>query len=288
MRRGAATHALGNWQTITRSDQGNARIIESEAWHIEQHPTDANLLRGGCRRVVTVTSHDGALFACNGRPRYQQLTHYTVEGRIDQYPLTLRETSYAVEPSPCERAFRQLTSYQVTVVGATLHLAFATGNQTLWPAAAPPPEPATLPGLAGTWRYELASIDERGDFRTERETWEFSDSGTTIAGTYRRDVTVRSSSGAPFACANATEFTYHDVIELVGQRKPGTQLITLREVAIGADNHPCVMATPGRALDEATAELRGNYLVLDWRGKRREVLERDGAIEVLEPTLHQR
>ncbi|HPH68792.1 MAG TPA: hypothetical protein PLF40_23720, partial [Kofleriaceae bacterium] len=57
MRRGAATHALGNWQTITRSDQGNARIIESEAWHIEQHPTDANLLRGGYRRVVTVTSH---------------------------------------------------------------------------------------------------------------------------------------------------------------------------------------------------------------------------------------
>jgi hypothetical protein len=280
MRRGAANHALGDWQTVTRSDQGNARIVESEAWHIEQDPNAADQLRGGYRRVVTVTSHDGALFACNGRPRYQQVTHYTVEGRLDQYPLTLRETTYEVEPSPCERAFRQLTSYQVTVVGATLHLAFPDGNQTLWPSATPPPSTTTtLAGLAGTWRYELASVDERGDFRTERETWEFGDRGPAIVGTYRRDVTVRSSNGVAFACANATEYSYHDVIEFVGQRKPGTQMFTLREVAIGADTHPCVQATPGRALDEATAEQRGNYLVLDWRGKRREVLERDGAIE---------
>jgi len=37
---------------------------------------------------------------------------------------------------------------------------------------------------------------------------------------------------------------------------------------------PCLRTTPHRALDEATAEQIGDYLILAWRGKRRQILYR--------------
>ena len=38
--------------------------------------------------------------------------------------------------------------------------------------------------------------------------------------------------------------------------------------------NPCLRATARRTLDEATAEQIGDFLVLEWRGKRREILYR--------------
>ena len=48
----------------------------------------------------------------------------------------------------------------------------------------------------------------------------------------------------------------------------------LYEHAVEPGDHPCLRATPKRNLDEATAEQIGDYLVLEWRGKRREILYR--------------
>lgn len=300
MQRSLATRAIGDWQSLSRSDQGNTKILEQEFWHIEQDPSVAETLRGEYRRVVTFTNRDGALFACNQRPSYQQFTTYTVTGRLDQAPLTLRETGFTVEPSPCEHAFRRLTAYQVAIVGPTLGLQFADGNQTLWPSppAAGPNAPMAsaadhqaLPStgaadqrrdtgrnndsLDGTWRNQLTTMDERGDFRTEDEAWQFTETAGQVWGSYRRDVTVRSSDGAPFPCAHAPIFRYHDVIEFTAHQHPETQTYDLREIAIAADNAPCLAAMPGRALDQATFEKRGNYIVLEWRGKRRQVLFRE-------------
>ena len=299
MQRSLATRTIGDWQSLSRSDQGNTTIVEQEFWHIELDPSVAETLRGAYQRVVTFTNRDGALFACNQRPSYQQFTTYTVTGRLDQAPLTLRETAYTVEPSPCEHAFRRLTDYRVSIVGPTLALQFADGNQTLWPSPAvamantqvagaanhQPPgsnsagdqrrDTGSTDSLDGIWRNQLTTMDERGDFRTEAEAWQFTETAGQVWGTYRRDVTMRSSNGAPFPCANAPSFGYHDVIEFTAHRHPETQTYDLREIAIAADNAPCLAAMPGRALDQATFEKRGNYIVLEWRGKRRQVLFRE-------------
>ena len=300
MLRSSATRAIGNWQSVSRANQGNATILEQESWHIELDPTVAETLRGHYRRVVTFHNRDGALFACNQRASYQQITTYTLTGRLDQVPLTLCETAFEVEPSPCEHAFRRLTAYQVSIVGPTLGLQFADGNQTLWPSNgrhqdsrfnatlhADQPWPAfsidsehddstsEYNSLDGLWRNELTTVDERGDFRTEAEAWQFTESAGQLGGTYRRDVTVRSSDGAPFRCANASQYSYHDVIEFTGHWQGASQTYALRELAIAADRAPCLAAMPGRALDEATFEKRGNYIVIEWRGKRRQVLYRE-------------
>lgn len=287
MLRSLATRAIGDWQSVSRGNQGNATILEQESWHIELDPTVAETLRGHYRRVVTFRNRDGALFACNQRTSYQQITTYTLTGRLDQVPLTLRETAFEVEPSPCEHAFRRLTAYQVSIVGPTLGLQFADGNQTLWPTNGQPFNATPYgnqaladggehgDGLDGLWRNELTTVDERGDFRTETEAWQFTESAGQLGGTYRREVTVRSSDGAPFRCANAAQYSYHDVIEFTGHRQGATQTYALREIAIAADRAPCLAPMPGRALDEATFEKRGNYLVIEWRGKRRQVLFRE-------------
>jgi hypothetical protein len=51
------------------------------------------------------------------------------------------------------------------------------------------------------------------------------------------------------------------------------------ERATEPGDHPCLRVTPRRALDEATAEQLGDYLVLEWRGKRRQVLYRSERAE---------
>ena len=46
------------------------------------------------------------------------------------------------------------------------------------------------------------------------------------------------------------------------------------ERAVEPGDHPCLRATPKRNLDEATAEQIGDFFVLEWRGKRRQILYR--------------
>jgi hypothetical protein len=86
-------------------------------------------------------------------------------------------------------------------------------------------------------------------------------------------VTTRSPDGSPIACAGAPSWAFDDVYVLQGEREEAHW--HFHELAVEPGDHPCLRATPKRILDEATAEQIGNFLVLEWRGKRRQVLYRD-------------
>ncbi len=85
-------------------------------------------------------------------------------------------------------------------------------------------------------------------------------------------MTVRSPDGAPIACAGAPVWSFDDAYVLDGQREE--EHWHFYERAADPAEHPCLAATPRRSLDEATAEQIGDYLVLEWRGKRHQVLYR--------------
>jgi hypothetical protein len=51
-------------------------------------------------------------------------------------------------------------------------------------------------------------------------------------------------------------------------------VLAIRETAVSAGDHACLRARRARSLDSATLEVRGDFLVLEWRGKRRQVLHR--------------
>jgi hypothetical protein len=73
-------------------------------------------------------------------------------------------------------------------------------------------------------------------------------------------------------CAGASHYGYADRYLLRGKR--GEDGWRIDETAVFAGEHPCLADTPGRTLDAATASDDGDYLVLHWRGKRRQVLAR--------------
>ncbi|MBA3542391.1 MAG: hypothetical protein H0T79_22435, partial [Deltaproteobacteria bacterium] len=109
--------------------------------------------------------------------------------------------------------------------------------------------------------------------RDESEWWEITRrSETRLDATYRRRVTVRSVDGKPITCAGAPSWHYDDAYILEGQREE--EHWRFNEVAVEPGDHPCLRATPRRSLDEATAEQLGDYLTVEWRGKRRQILHR--------------
>jgi hypothetical protein len=83
---------------------------------------------------------------------------------------------------------------------------------------------------------------------------------------------VRSADGKPIPCANAPSWSYDDAFVLSGQREE--EHWHFYEHASDPGDHPCLRTTPHRGLDEATAEQIGDYLILEWRGKRRQILYR--------------
>ena len=85
-------------------------------------------------------------------------------------------------------------------------------------------------------------------------------------------MTVRNPDGKPIACANAASWSFDDAYVLAGYREE--EHWRFNELAVEPGDHPCVRATPKRTIDEATAEQIGDFLVLEWRGKRRQILYR--------------
>ena len=125
----------------------------------------------------------------------------------------------------------------------------------------------------GAWRWDATSVDDDGNLRDETEWWELTRrTETRIDATYRRRVTVRSPDGKPIACANAPSWSFDDAYVLDGQREE--EHWHFHELAVDPGDHPCLRATPKRTLDEATAEQIGDYFVLEWRGKRHQILYR--------------
>ncbi len=277
----ALSEVVGTWGWLLRTTSDGTTRIESEEWRFRPS-TSPTQLEGRYVRIVEVRSDDGVPFHCNQRPWYRQRAVFeviavpTTDTKLGGFTVT--ETEFRVEPSPCDHDFRHLGTYTGELVGDQLRLAWEGGTQSLLhtdsatPELAPDPW-ANDPPLAGSWRWNASSYDDDGNIHDETEWWELTRrTDTQIDGTYRRRVTVRSPDGRNIACASSPAWTFDDAYILDGQREE--EHWHFYERAVDPGDHPCLRLTPRRALDEATAEQRGEALVLEWRGKRRQVLYR--------------
>ncbi len=128
----------------------------------------------------------------------------------------------------------------------------------------PPPE---LPGprderdavADGEWRWRLETDDD-GVQRVESERWHLHSSGNAIAGYYDRRVTFRSTTGVPFECNNATEYTLRARYTVEGSLDGAT--IILVELSNETVASPCERGE--RKLTPYSGRLDGNHIELTW------------------------
>lgn len=275
-------HALsdlgGTWRWAHRSQSDGTTRIEIETWHFRPGVTPGQYAARYVRSVE-VRSDDNVPFQCNQRLWYRQRATFDLDVRLTATGFELKEVGYRSEPSPCDHGFRHVSTYTGRLAGAgRLALVFEGGDQTLVQidnvVSELPEDPwPTPPRLHGPWRWNATSFDDDGNIRDESEWWQLTArSETRLDATYRRRVTVRSIDGAVIPCARAPTWTFDDAYVLDGQREE--EHWHLYERASEPGDHPCLRITPRRALDEATAEQLGDHLVLEWRGKRRQVLHR--------------
>jgi hypothetical protein len=273
---------VGGWRWMLRTSEAGTTRIEDEQWRFRPRPGVPTQLVGRYVRSVEVRSDDRVPFQCNQRPWYRQRAVFDVAVEITRAGFAITETAYRAEPSPCDHGFRHVGAYAAEHAGDRLTLHWQGGVQTLLQVdgelAALPDDPwPTTPSPHGAWRWDATSFDDDGNVRDESEWWQLTRrTDTRIDATYRRRVTVRSPDGKPIACAGAPSWTFDDAYVLDGQREE--EHWHFYELAASAaaspDDHPCLRATPRRNLDEATAEQLGEYLILEWRGKRRQILYR--------------
>jgi len=272
------TDLAGGWRWILRTREAGTSRVETETWRFKPSLGIPTQLSGRYIRDVEVRSDDRVPFGCNQRPWYRQRAIYDVTVEATRTGFAIRETDYHTEPSPCDHGFRHLGAYTAEADGERFTLHWDGGTQTLWQTdgefSALPVSPwPAIPELAGAWRWDVTAYDDSGNLRDESEWWELTRrSDTRIDATYRRRVTVRSPDGSTIACAGAPSWSFDDAYVLDGQREE--EHWHFYELAADPGQHPCLAATPKRSLDEATAEQIGDYLVLEWRGKRHQVLYR--------------
>lgn len=272
------TDLLGGWRWLLRTQEAGTTRVESERWRFQPMPGIPTQLAGRYVRDVEVRSDDRVPFGCNQRPWYRQRAVFDVVAELTATGFAIHETDYHTEPGPCDHGFRHLGAYTGELAGARLTLHWDGGTQTLWqvddaqtdlPIS---PWPA-IPEIIGPWRWDGTAIDDTGNLRDESEWWEITRrSETRLDATYRRRVTVRSPDGTVLPCAGAASWSFDDAYVLDGQREE--EHWHFYERAADPGQHPCLAATPSRSLDEATAEQLGDYLLLEWRGKRHQVLYR--------------
>jgi hypothetical protein len=271
------TDLVGGWRWMLRTTENGTTRVEDETWRFVKTDSPGRLA-GRYVRNVEVRSDDKLPFQCNQRPWYRQRAVFDVQVDLTPTGFTIREGDYRAEPSPCDHGFRKVGNYTAELAGERLVLAFPGGTQTLFQidddAKNLPANPSpNKPSLVGPWRWDAVSYDDDNNIRTEHEWWEVTKrSETQVDATYRRRVIVTSSDGKPIPCANATSWTFDDAYVLDGQREE--EHWHFHELSAEPGDHPCLKATPKRALDEATAEQLGDYVILEWRGKRRQVLYR--------------
>jgi hypothetical protein len=267
---------VGGWRWMLRTTEAGTTRVEDEVWRFKRKSTTQ--LAGRYIRTVEVRSDDRLPFLCNQRPWYRQRAVFDVEVDLTATGFTVHETDYHAEPSPCDHGFRHVGTYTAELGPDRLALRWSGGNQTLFQidhdanAELADPWPAHA-AVDGPWRWDAVSYDDDGNIRTEHEWWEITKrSETKLDLTYRRRVTVASPDGSAISCANAPTWSFDDAYVLDGVREE--EHWHFHELAAEPGDHPCLKATPKRSLDEATAEQIGDFLVLEWRGKRRQVLYR--------------
>lgn len=269
---------VGNWRWMLRTEEAATSRVEEEQWELRSDPAAPARLIGRYLRTVEVRSTDRIPFDCNQRLYYRQRALFDVVGELQGTDLVIRETSYTAEPSPCDHGFRHMSQYKLEPRGNRMTLRWDKGKQTLWhvDGSTAPLRNAPWtdkPDPTGPWRWQMTSYDDDGNVRDEAEWWEITRrNDTRLDMTYRRRVTVRHPDGKPIACANAPTWTFDDAYVLSGQQEE--EHWHFYELAVEPGDHPCLRTTPKRALDEATAEQIGDFLVLEWRGKRRQILYR--------------
>jgi hypothetical protein len=301
----AALSLAGTWEWGHAVDEPGLRRVERELWRWLP-ARERGVVRGHYLREVTVRS-SALPFACNQDTLYRQRAWFEVEARAirpsrqaggERDPrgaIEIVETSYRVEPSPCDHGFRKLGRYRARVDKGRAELRFPEGRQTLWRTsydggALAVPWEETPPRLAGAWQWATATIDEQGLLRREGERWELmmkdaaldaadfggaAEHALLFDGVYARRVRVESRDGSIIPCAGATAYEFEDRYVLDGKRRGA--LIAVQETEVQAGEHPCLRGRHERTLDTALLEPRGDFLVLEWRGKRRQVLHRPRA-----------
>jgi len=271
----------GGWRWVFRANDGGTARIEDETWRLRPDPQAPTHLVGRYVRTVEVRSTDRVPFQCNQRPWYRQRALFDVTVEQGEHDFVVHETNYTTEPSPCDHGFRHAGDYHAEPHGNRLALRWDGGTQTLWQtddaiAELPAPPWPDHYDPAGPWRWDDSSFDADGNIHDEHEWWEITRrTDTRLDATYRRRVTVRSADGHPIACANAPQWSFDDAYVLDGQKEE--EHWHFHELAVEPGDHPCLRQTPRRTLDEATAEQIGDFLVLEWRGKRRQILYRPDA-----------
>ncbi|MCG8416489.1 MAG: hypothetical protein MJE77_00940 [Proteobacteria bacterium] len=266
----------GSWRWSLVTDKDGVRQVEVETWHLH---AKRGTITGNYVRKVTFLALDGVPFECNQTLSYEIQTTYRLRGGYRGDQLELEEKSYDTALSPCDKGQRTLAVYRGHVRPDELVLRWPGGQQTLsrLPARTSDqdrdhkPSPAQLESLAGSWRWQSRN-EQHGLVRVEVEEWEISETPAgRVAGTILRTVTIFDPRGRRFDCSGDTFYRYRDRYTISGRRAGNA--VTLNEIAVTPEKHPCVVRG-NRHLDEATGTAANGYLVLMWRGNRRQVLHR--------------
>lgn len=286
-----ASDATGVWDWTFRStdEQGDLRV-EQEEWHLDQRGSH---IQGYYDRAVITVSTDERLFRCNQQRGFTKFTRVRVDGEAQADHILLHEVAFEARPGPCDDGARNLTAYVGVLHGPTLLLKWGPAlGQTLVrrePGATPSParaspssvqaaaarEVAPEAPLAGTWRWELRSIDAEGDERLEQEVWHLNETPEGVKGFYDR--TVRRTRGdGLFSCNGLDRFETVTRYSLTGQRF-GDRL-TLTEVDYQAKPSRCDNAL--RRLDTYHGHLADTEtLILSW-GPGTQMLHRENSFPV--------
>ena len=257
-------------------DQGDMRV-EQEEWHLRQR---AGRIEGYYNRAVTMMSVDERLFRCNQRLGFTKSTRVRVAGQIEGDRVVLREVGFEAKPGPCDDGARNLVAYIGVLRGATLALRWGPeAGQTLvrrTDGGRSPLVPSEIGGdvqtasmqtsdapapIAGTWTWELRSIDAEGDERTEREEWHLTETPDGVNGYYDRTVARVRGDGSNFVCNGQPRYETTTRYDVSGQRF-GDKL-TLTETDYKAPRSPCDNAL--RRLDTYQGHVAdADSLILSW------------------------
>ena len=131
---------------------------------------------------------------------------------------------------------------------------------------------ASVP-VAGTWDWELRSIDAEGDERVEHEEWHLTESADGIGGFYERKVT-RMRPGGTFSCNQGDRFETVTRYTIAGLRRGDKLVLTETKYDVP---QPSNCDNGKRRLDsyQGTVSGDGDELVLSW-GPGNQLLRRRG------------
>ena len=272
---GTDTSGVWDWMFRSTDDQGDMRV-EQEEWHLVQK---GQRVEGYYDRAVTMMSVDERLFRCNQRLGFTKSTRVRVAGQVEGDHVTLREVAFEAKPGPCDDGARNLVAYIGVIRGPMLSLRWGPeAGQTLVRRSDAGPTPLAVAGeggdvrqasmqaeqslpVAGTWVWELRSIDAEGDERNEREEWHIAETADGVTGYYDRTVARTRGDGSNFSCNNQPRYETTTRYNVSGQRF-GDKL-TLTETDYRAMRSPCDNAL--RRLDSYQGHVADpDSLILSW------------------------